>query len=210
MGILDTLRNILGGTPAPSAPPAASQPSQSLPPQAPQAQIEARPQTAEISPFPLERRTRPRINAREGTRVLVIDDSVTILAVFRKILRTAGYAVIEAESAEDGLETARREKPALIFLDIVLPGMNGFAALRQIRRDPALREIPVIMISGNEQATEQFFGTRIGADDFMKKPFSRFEIFARIERLLDADAIPRRRAGDDIPPPPAREVLAAP
>ena len=62
-------------------------------------------------------------------------------------------------------------RPELIFLDIVLPGMNGFAALRAIRRDPMLRDIPVIMMSGNEQAMEKFFGTRIGADDFMKKPF---------------------------------------
>jgi twitching motility two-component system response regulator PilH len=70
--------------------------------------------------------------------------------------------------------------------------MNGFAALRAIRRDPDLRDIPVIMMSGNEQAVEQFFGTRIGADDFMKKPFSRYEIFFRIERLLDNNLTPRR------------------
>ncbi|MPN41333.1 Phosphate regulon transcriptional regulatory protein PhoB [bioreactor metagenome] len=70
--------------------------------------------------------------------------------------------------------------------------MNGFAALRAIRRDPMTRDIPVIMMSGNEQAMEQFFGTRIGADDFMKKPFSRYEIFFRIERLLDENLIPRR------------------
>ena len=84
------------------------------------------------------------------------------------------------------------ERPDLIFLDIVLPGMNGFAALRALRRDAATRDIPVIMISGNEQATEQFYAHRIGADDFMKKPFSRAEVFARIERLLDPDRIPRR------------------
>jgi len=69
-----------------------------------------------------------------------------------------------------------------------------FAALRALRRDPLTQHIPVIMISGNEQATELFFGSRIGADDFMKKPFSRFEVFARIERLLDAEMIPRRIA----------------
>lgn len=139
-----------------------------------------------------ERRSKPRINAREGTRVLVIDDSATVLAMFRKVLRSAGYVVLEAADAETGLETARAEKPELIFLDIVLPGMNGFAALRHLRRDPQTQAIPVIMISGNEQATEQFFGARIGADDFMKKPFSRQEVFARIEHLLDAELVPRR------------------
>lgn len=202
MGILDTLRSMLGSSTSP-------QQAQTSQLQTPQPQAPVRPQLAEVTPIPLERRTRPRVNAREGTRVLVIDDSVTILAVFRKILRTAGYVVVEADTAENGLEIARHDKPALIFLDIVLPSMNGFAALRQIRRDPELRDIPVIMISGNEQATEQFFGTRIGADDFMKKPFSRFEIFARIERLLDADAIPRRVASEDIPLQLSRDELSA-
>ena len=105
-----------------------------------------------------------------------------------------GVLAVEAGDAETGLEIARGEQPDLIFLDIVLPGMNGFAALRQIRRDPRLRRIPVIIISGNEQATEQFYAQRIGADDFMKKPFSRAEVFMRIEALLDAENIPRHGA----------------
>lgn len=140
----------------------------------------------------VERRKRNRINAREGTRVLIIDDSRTIVTALKKFLRSAGYETQEADDAESGLEMLRQQKPDLIFLDIVLPGMNGFAALRAIRRDPALRDIPVIMMSGNEQAMEQFFGTRIGADDFMKKPFTRYEIFFRIERLLDENLVPRR------------------
>lgn len=182
MGILDHLKSLLGKSDA-QAPAQQQAPTnqQTVP-------VTAAPDTI---PFQ-ERRTRPRINAREGTRVLVIDDSPTIVAVFKKILRSAGYVTLEALDAEHGLEIARSEKPELIFLDIVLPGMNGFAALRTLRRDPLTQDIPVIMISGNEQATEQFFGTRIGADDFMKKPFSRYEMFARIERLLDENQVPRR------------------
>jgi DNA-binding response OmpR family regulator len=141
-----------------------------------------------------DRRQRERTNAREGTRVLIIDDSPTIVAALRKILRSQKYEVLEALDAETGLEVAKATQPELIFLDIVLPAMNGFAALRVIRRDPAIASIPVIMISGNEQATEQFYANRIGADDFMKKPFNRFEVFARIERLLDAERVPRRMA----------------
>lgn len=144
-----------------------------------------------------ERRTRKRINPKEGTRILLIDDSPTIITALKKILRSAGCVTLEALDAESGLEIALNEQPDLIFLDIVLPGMNGFSALRQLRRDAQTRDIPVIMISGNDQATEQFFGTRIGADDFMKKPFSRFEVFARIERLLDEELIPRRAAHTD-------------
>ncbi|MGA9333853.1 MAG: response regulator [Rudaea sp.] len=139
-----------------------------------------------------DRREKPRVNAREGTRVLIIDDSPTIVAMLRKLLRQNGYDTIEAGDAERGLELARSEKPDLIFLDIVLPGMNGFAALRQLRRDPITVRTPVIMISGNEQATEQFYAQRIGADDFMKKPFSRSEVFTRIENLLDGELVPKR------------------
>ena len=138
-----------------------------------------------------ERRGQVRRNARVGTRALVIDDSPTIVALLRRMLLQNQFEVLEAFDAESGIEIARREVPDLIFLDIVLPGMDGFNALRTLRRDPATKDVPIIMISGNAQATEQFYVQRIGADDFMKKPFSRPEVFSRIERLLDPDDIPR-------------------
>jgi twitching motility two-component system response regulator PilH len=139
-----------------------------------------------------ERRSEQRVNAREGTRVLIIDDSKTVVTVIKKYLRSAGYDTFEAFDAETGLTMIREYAPELIFLDIMLPGMNGFTALRTIRRDPLTRDIPVIMMSGNEQAMEQFYGSRIGADDFMKKPFSRDEVFFRIGRLLDNNLVPHR------------------
>jgi CheY-like chemotaxis protein len=141
--------------------------------------------TAEEDYLGPERREKPRSNVRPGTRVLII-------AVLRKMLQQNGFQTIEAYSAEEGLELARDLLPDLIFLDIVLPGMDGFAALRALRREPATKQVPIIMISGNVQATEQFYVQRIGADDFMKKPFSRPEVFARIDRLLDEEGVPRR------------------
>lgn len=176
------------------------------PPPAPAAgPVPAPSQVADTSPQPLpdggpdlvgehegpERRERVRRNARSGTRVLVIDDSPTIVALLKRMLQQNQFEVLEAFDAETGIEIARREVPGLIFLDIVLPGMDGFNALRSLRRDPATRQIPIIMISGNAQATEQFYVQRIGADDFMKKPFSRAEVFNRIEALLDEEDIPR-------------------
>lgn len=125
-------------------------------------------------------------------RVLVVDDSATVVTLLGRMLRQNGYVVLEAMDAEKGIELALAEKPDLVFLDIVLPGISGFAALRQLRRQPATRDIPIIMMSGNEQATEQFYAQRIGADDFMKKPFSRSEVFMRIENLLDVSLLPRR------------------
>ncbi|MDQ8021712.1 MAG: response regulator [Moraxellaceae bacterium] len=186
MSIFDKLKNLLGQSNE-LAPTPATSPAES--PAGPATQM--------------ERRTRERVNAREGTRALIIDDSPTIIAALAKILRSVGYVTLDAPDAEQGIEIARSQQPDLIFLDIVLPGMNGFAALRLMRRDPATRNIPIVMMSGNEQATEQFFGTRIGADDFMKKPFSRLEVFARIERLLDGNLVPRRRITDAATTPPA-------
>jgi len=143
---------------------------------------------------------RPRKDGRKGLTALIIDDSPTVVAALRKILRSAGYNTREALDAEQGLALIELEPPDLVFLDIILPGMNGFNALRLIRKNPASQHIPVIMISGNEHATEQFYANRIGADDFMKKPFSRFEIFARIETLLDAQMVPRRKASSETAP----------
>jgi len=139
-----------------------------------------------------DRRLHDRRNAREGTRALIIDDSATVTAALARMLLQNRYQLETASDAESGLEKIAANPPEIIFLDIVLPGINGFEALRRIRRDAASKDIPVIMMSGNEQATEQFYAQRIGADDFMKKPFSRFEVFARVEKLLDAEAVPRR------------------
>ncbi|MHB1676732.1 MAG: response regulator [Sulfuriferula sp.] len=147
----------------------------------------------------LERRCAMRLDARKGTTALIIDDSPTIVFALKKMLESTGYLTLQALNAEQGLELARSELPNIIFLDIVLPGMNGFTALRLLRRDPVTQPLPIIMMSSNEQATEQFFGSRIGADDFMKKPFSRLEVFARIERLLGEDMIPHR-SGLGVPP----------
>jgi twitching motility two-component system response regulator PilH len=150
------------------------------------------PLSGEASSPVTERRSKPRSNARKGTRALIVDDSKTVVVAIRNFLRSAGFETIEAFDAETGLSIIREQNPELVFLDIMLPGMNGFTALRTIRRDALLRDIPVIMMSGNEQAVEEFYCSRIGADDFMKKPFSREDVFLRITRLLDSESVPRR------------------
>ena len=144
------------------------------------------------STYPSDRRKNLRIDARKGTRVLIIDDSATVLTFLRKMFSSSGYVPLLAANAERGLEMIHSNNPDLVVLDIIMPGMNGFAALRQIRRNPLVKDLPVIMMSGNEQATEQFYVMRLGADGFMKKPFTRFDVFSRIEKLLDTNQVPRR------------------
>jgi DNA-binding response OmpR family regulator len=150
---------------------------------------------------PGERRTVPRSGLPRGAWVLVVDDSATIRAVLGKMLSQDGHVVLKAPDGETAIEMARTEKPDLIFLDIVMPGMNGFAVLRALRREPQTHDIPIVMISGNLQATEQFYVQRFGADDFMKKPFGRSEVFARIQHLTKSGRlVTRERTPEDLLP----------
>lgn len=134
----------------------------------------------------------PHVQTELGARMLVVDDSPTICAVLGKMLGHEGYLVSKATDGDSAIQLARDEQPALIFLDIVLPGMNGFAVLRALRHDPQTQHIPIVMISGNQQATEQFYVQRFGADDFMKKPFGRDEVCKRIGQLVQSGRLAAR------------------
>jgi len=132
------------------------------------------------------------LQAASGAKMLVVDDSPTIRAVLGKMLGQEGYAVQKAVDGESALELAKTDQPDMIFLDIVLPGINGFAVLRALRHDPLTQHIPIVIISGNQQATEQFYVQRFGADDFIKKPFGLREVQQSIQRLVHAGRLPAR------------------
>jgi len=141
---------------------------------------------------PAERREDERLRASLGARVLVVDDSATIRAVLGKMLMQDGYEVLKAADGESAIEMAQAHLPELVFLDIVLPGISGFAVLRSLRRDSRTRTTPIIMMSGNQQATEQFYVQRFGADAFVKKPFGRAEVFHAIRSLVQAGRLSAR------------------
>ena len=145
-----------------------------------------------------ERQAQTHLRTTLGASVLVVDDSPTICAVLGKMLRQDGYSVLQAAYGEQAIEVARHEQPALIFLDIVMPGMNGFAVLRALRLNPQTRHIPIVMISGNPQATEQFYVQRFGADDFMKKPFGRDDVYQCIGQLVTSARLPPRTSLPDV------------
>ena len=166
---------------------------------------------------PDDRRSKKRLHARRGTRVLIVDDSRTVTAALSHMLRQNGYEASTAEDAESALEQVVESPPELIFLDIVLPGMSGFTALRKLRRLPQTESVPIIMISGNPQAVEQFYLKKIGADDFMKKPFGRAEVFARIEKFVGTGQLEGRGAvaesvvrSEDDPPESDEPALPEP
>ncbi|AIF48961.1 response regulator [Dyella japonica] len=146
----------------------------------------------------------------QGARVLVVDDSATIRAVLGRMLEVDGYNVIRAADGESALELARAEPPAMIFLDIVLPGMNGFAVLRALRHDPVTQHVPIVMISGNQQATEQFYVQRFGADDFIRKPFGQLEVARSIDRLVGFGRLSAREAANVVSLPVSVPVETIP
>jgi twitching motility two-component system response regulator PilH len=155
-----------------------------------------------------ERRAVPRSGVPKEAHILVVDDSPTIRAVLGKMLTQDGHVVFKAADGESAIELARNELPDLIFLDIVMPGMNGFAVLRALRREALTHDIPIVMISGNLQATEQFYVQRFGADDFMKKPFGRGEVFARLQHLTRSGRLVARPR-DSVPVAAAEPALSA-
>ncbi len=108
-----------------------------------------------------------------------------MVAALGHMLRENGFDILEALDGESALEILRKNKPDMIFLDIVLPGITGFDVLRRIRRSQYVGKVPIVMMSGNEAATEEYYVKRIGADEFMSKPCTRAAVFSRVERLLD-------------------------
>lgn len=131
-----------------------------------------------------DRRSKPRQIPKRGTKILVVDDSKTVLHVLKTMLRQSSYLTLDAETGEEGIRMARIHQPDLIIMDIVMPGINGFQATRALRKDSATTNIPIIIMSGNERATEQFWVLRIGANDFFTKPFDRGTVFQKIEQQL--------------------------
>ncbi len=117
-------------------------------------------------------------------RILLIEDSPTDTAVLTQLLERNGHQVLASGSAEDGIETCRREKPDLVMMDIVLPGMNGFQATRALSRDADTSTIPVLIVSTKGMDTDKAWGMRQGARDYIVKPPREDELIARINALL--------------------------
>ena len=117
-------------------------------------------------------------------RVLVVDDSPTEMFRFREILQRNGHQVIEATNGADGVAVARAEKPDLVLMDVVMPGMNGFQATRQITRGAETSTIPVVIVSTKDQETDRVWGRRQGASDYLTKPVDEQALMKVITQLL--------------------------
>jgi two-component system phosphate regulon response regulator PhoB len=117
-------------------------------------------------------------------RVLVVDDEPDIVALVAYHLAKSGYAVSTATSGPDGLAAARREKPSLVILDLMLPGLSGLEVMEELRADAATSSIAVLMLTARREESDRIKGLTLGADDYLTKPFSPQELVLRVAAIL--------------------------
>jgi two-component system phosphate regulon response regulator PhoB len=131
-------------------------------------------------------------------RILVVDDEPEIVALVAYHLAKAGYRVSTAASGQDALELARRERPSLVVLDLMLPGMSGFDVLEQLRSDDSTRDIAVLMLTARREEPDRIRGLSLGADDYLTKPFSPAELVLRVAAILRRTGTPTTASADAI------------
>jgi two-component system, OmpR family, alkaline phosphatase synthesis response regulator PhoP len=127
--------------------------------------------------------------------ILVVDDETQIVEICRDYLTAAGFAVLTATDGTRGLAVARHERPDLIVLDLMLPGMDGLDVCRELRRDSGgLAAVPIIMLTARVEESDKLVGLELGADDYMTKPFSPRELVARVRTVLRRVGEPQTQA----------------
>jgi two-component system phosphate regulon response regulator PhoB len=124
-----------------------------------------------------------------GERILVVDDEPDIVALVVYHLAKAGYRVSSAATGPDALAIAKRDRPSLVVLDLMLPGMSGFDVLARLREDENTAGIAVLMLTARKEEPDRIRGLQLGADDYLTKPFSPQELVLRVTAIL------RRLAG---------------
>lgn len=116
--------------------------------------------------------------------ILVVDDEPDIVALVVYHLAKAGYRVSSASTGPDAVALAKRERPSLIVLDLMLPGMSGFDVLREIREAADLKDVAVLMLTARKDEPDRIKGLTLGADDYLTKPFSPQELVLRVQAIL--------------------------
>lgn len=121
----------------------------------------------------------------EKKKILIADDNENIRDALTYLLEDEGYELGLAKDGSDTLKKVREFHPDILFLDIMMPEMNGYEVCRIIKNDPELKNIYVIMLTAKGQVAEQERGKEVGADEYIVKPFSPMEILSKIKNILD-------------------------
>jgi len=117
-------------------------------------------------------------------RVLIVDDSPTEMFTLKSMLEAKGFEVLEAENGADGVALAREELPDVVLMDIVMPGLNGFQATRQLTKDAKTEHIPVIIVTTKDQETDKVWGQRQGAKGYLVKPVTEEQLAETINSVI--------------------------
>jgi len=117
-------------------------------------------------------------------KILAVDDEEDILELLRFNLTKEGFAVLCAASGEEGLKTAHSQRPDLILLDLMLPGMDGLEVAKRLKKEEATKDIPIIMVTAKGEEADIVTGLEVGAEDYITKPFSRKVLIARVRAVL--------------------------
>ncbi|MFB1011010.1 MAG: twitching motility response regulator PilH [Thiopseudomonas sp.] len=117
-------------------------------------------------------------------RVLIVDDSPTEVYKLATMLEKNGHQVLKADSGADGVALAKKELPDAILMDIVMPGLNGFQATRQLTKEPTTAHIPVIIVTTKDQETDKVWGKRQGARGYLTKPVEEAVLISALAEVL--------------------------
>jgi DNA-binding response OmpR family regulator len=117
-------------------------------------------------------------------RILLVDDSETILEMERMILQQDRYEVVTARDGQEGVTKALELKPDLILMDVIMPGLDGFAAVRRLREHPGTSRVPIVMVTSRAEAESMETGYESGCSDYIIKPIDRMELVAKVKNLL--------------------------
>jgi len=117
-------------------------------------------------------------------KVLVCDDEPYIVESVSYVVRKAGYEVVVAEDGLEALNAVKRERPDLVFLDIMMPKISGYEVCRQVKEDPATRSAYIVMLTARGQEEDERRALDMGADEFMTKPFSPRKMRAKLDEIL--------------------------
>ncbi|GAB3037975.1 MULTISPECIES: twitching motility response regulator PilH [Oleiagrimonas] len=117
-------------------------------------------------------------------RILIVDDSPSQLLGIKRIVEQLGHEAMTAEDGAAGVEAAKREKPDLILMDVVMPNLNGFQATRTISKDEETSHIPIVLVTTKNQDTDRVWGMRQGAKGYVTKPINEGELSKTIQELL--------------------------